>query len=162
LSFDIFKQQPDSKAYWIEAAQEAAQEMDTAKARTREVAEYYPGQDIVIDNTTGKKVFHQTPALGAVAEAAENLIDNFGAGEEGEGRKPRFYRGFGGPWLTILELFRQARSSRGFRTSDRPRCFDSDEDHQAPSSSAPKGPSRRRHWKPGDIADLSRDGTKQD
>jgi len=33
----------------------------------------------------------------------------------------------GGPWLTILELFRWARSSQGFRAWEGFRCLDSNE-----------------------------------
>ena len=40
----------------------------------------------------------------------------------------------GGPGLTILELFRWVKSSRGFRTLARSRCFESNEVHRAPAA----------------------------
>src|SRR5579871_294679 len=40
--------------------------------------------------------------------------------------------GNGGPWLTILEPFRWARSSQGFHTLESSRCSDSNEEHRAP------------------------------
>jgi hypothetical protein len=39
--------------------------------------------------------------------------------------------GNGGPWLTILELFRRARSSQGFHTLQTSRCSNSNEEHRA-------------------------------
>jgi hypothetical protein len=51
--FDIFKQQPDGNAYWVEAAQD----FETAKARAQDLAEHFPGQYVVVDNTTGEKLF---------------------------------------------------------------------------------------------------------
>ena len=38
----------------------------------------------------------------------------------------------GGPWLTILELFRWVRSWQGFHTLESSRCSDSNEEHRAP------------------------------
>jgi hypothetical protein len=38
----------------------------------------------------------------------------------------------GGPWLTILELFRWVRSSQGFHTWEISRCSDSNAEHRAP------------------------------
>jgi len=38
----------------------------------------------------------------------------------------------GGPWLTILELFRRVKSSQGFRTLESPRGSDSDEETYRP------------------------------
>jgi len=51
--FDIFKQEPDGNAYWVEAAQD----LDTAKGRARVLAEHFPGQYVIVDNTTGEKFF---------------------------------------------------------------------------------------------------------
>jgi hypothetical protein len=51
--FDIFKQQPDGNAYWVEAAQD----LETAKARVQVLAEHFPGQYFIVDNMTGKKIF---------------------------------------------------------------------------------------------------------
>jgi len=51
--FDIFKQQPDGNAYWVEAAQD----LEAATARARALDEHFPGQYIIVDNTTGEKVF---------------------------------------------------------------------------------------------------------
>lgn len=51
-AFDIFKQQLDGIAYWIEAAQD----LETAKARVRVLAEAFPGHYVIVDNTTGEKI----------------------------------------------------------------------------------------------------------
>jgi len=51
--FDIFKQQPDGNAYWVEAAQD----FETAKARALHLAEHFPGQYVIVDNMTGEKLF---------------------------------------------------------------------------------------------------------
>jgi hypothetical protein len=51
--FNIFKQQPDGNAYWIEAAPD----LETAKARVRFLADTFPGQYVVVDNATGDKTF---------------------------------------------------------------------------------------------------------
>jgi len=51
--FDIFKQQPDGNEYWIEAAQD----LETAKARARVLAEAFPGKYVIVDNATGEKIF---------------------------------------------------------------------------------------------------------
>ena len=53
VPFDIFKLQPDGKDYWVEAAQD----LETAKARARVLAESFPGHYIIVDNTTGEKFF---------------------------------------------------------------------------------------------------------
>ena len=52
-SFDIFKKQPDGNDYWVEAAQD----LEGAKARAQVLAEHFPGQYIIVDNTTGEKFF---------------------------------------------------------------------------------------------------------
>ena len=49
--FDIFKQQPDGATYWVEGAED----LEAAKARARVLAENFPDQYIVVDNTTGEK-----------------------------------------------------------------------------------------------------------
>jgi hypothetical protein len=49
--FDIFREQPDGNAYWIEAAPD----LETAKARVRVLAEAFPGQYVIVDKTTGEK-----------------------------------------------------------------------------------------------------------
>jgi hypothetical protein len=51
--FDIFRQQPDGNAYWIEAAPD----LEAATARVRILEKALPGQYIIVDETTGKKVF---------------------------------------------------------------------------------------------------------
>jgi hypothetical protein len=51
--FDIFKQQPDGNSYWVEAAQD----LEAAKARAQILAENFSGQYIIVDNTTGEKLF---------------------------------------------------------------------------------------------------------
>src|SRR6266566_434975 len=51
--FDIFKRQPDGNDYWVEAAQD----LETAKARARILVKHFPGQYVIVDNTTGEKVF---------------------------------------------------------------------------------------------------------
>ena len=51
--FHIFNQQPDGIAYWVEAAQD----LEAAKARARVLAETFPGQYIIVDNTTDEKFF---------------------------------------------------------------------------------------------------------
>jgi hypothetical protein len=53
VAFDIFKQQPDGNAYWIDAAPD----LETAKARVRVLAKSFPGQYVVVDNATGEKFF---------------------------------------------------------------------------------------------------------
>ena len=50
--FDIYKQQPDGKDYWVEAAQGR----DAATARVRILAETFPGQYVIVDNSTEEKV----------------------------------------------------------------------------------------------------------
>jgi hypothetical protein len=50
--FDIFKQQPDG----IDERVEAAQDLETAKARVRVLAEAFPGHYIIVDNATGEKI----------------------------------------------------------------------------------------------------------
>jgi hypothetical protein len=49
--FDIFKQQPDGKDYWVEGAQD----LESARARAQVLAETFPGQYVIVDNTTGEK-----------------------------------------------------------------------------------------------------------
>jgi hypothetical protein len=51
--FEIFKQQPDGKDYWVEGAED----LEAAKARVQDLAEHFPGQYVVIDNKTGEKFF---------------------------------------------------------------------------------------------------------
>jgi hypothetical protein len=51
--FDIFKQEPDGHEYWVESAED----LETAKARARLLAETFPGQYVIVDNTTGEKHF---------------------------------------------------------------------------------------------------------
>jgi hypothetical protein len=51
--FDIFKQQPDGNDYWLEATHD----LETAKERARVLAEKFPGQYFIVDNTTGEKFF---------------------------------------------------------------------------------------------------------
>jgi hypothetical protein len=50
--FDLFKQLPDGNAYWVEAAED----LETAKERARVLAENFPGQYVIVDNTTGEKI----------------------------------------------------------------------------------------------------------
>jgi hypothetical protein len=50
--FDIFKQQPDGRDYWVEAAQD----LESAKERAQVLAETFPGQYVIVDNTTGEKI----------------------------------------------------------------------------------------------------------
>jgi hypothetical protein len=50
--FDILKMQPDGSTYWVEAAED----LDTAKGRVRVLLKYFPGQYVIVDNTTGEKV----------------------------------------------------------------------------------------------------------
>jgi hypothetical protein len=52
-AFDIFRQQPDGNAYWIEAAED----IDAATARAQVLAEHFPGQYVIIDNATGDETF---------------------------------------------------------------------------------------------------------
>jgi hypothetical protein len=49
--FDIFKQQPDGNDYWVEGAED----LETAIARARVLAETFPGLYVIIDNMTGQK-----------------------------------------------------------------------------------------------------------
>jgi hypothetical protein len=51
--FDIFKQQSDRNAYWVEAAQD----LEAAKRRARVLVEHFPGQYSIVDYTTGEKFF---------------------------------------------------------------------------------------------------------
>jgi hypothetical protein len=51
--FDIFKQQSDGNTYWGERAED----VEAAKARPQVLAENFPGQYIVVDTTTGEKIF---------------------------------------------------------------------------------------------------------
>jgi hypothetical protein len=51
--FDIFRQQPDGNLYRIESAQD----LEAAKARVRLIAEAFPGQYVIVDNTTGEKFY---------------------------------------------------------------------------------------------------------
>jgi hypothetical protein len=51
--FDIFKQQPDGNADWVEAAKD----LESAKARVRVLAEYFPGQYFIVDNARKTKIF---------------------------------------------------------------------------------------------------------
>jgi hypothetical protein len=51
--FDIFKHQPDGKDYWVEGVED----LETAKERACGLAEAFPGQYVIIDNTTGEKFF---------------------------------------------------------------------------------------------------------
>jgi hypothetical protein len=44
--------QPDGSTYWVEATED----FDTAKARVRVLVKYFPGQHVIVDNTTGEKV----------------------------------------------------------------------------------------------------------
>jgi hypothetical protein len=46
--FDIFKQPPDGKDYWVEAAKDR----DAATPRVRILAETFPGQHVIVDNST--------------------------------------------------------------------------------------------------------------
>ena len=50
--FDIFKRQRDGNAYWVEAAED----LEAAKARAQVLAEVFPGQYVIVDNTTGEKI----------------------------------------------------------------------------------------------------------
>ena len=51
--FGIFKQQSDGNTYWVERAED----LEAAKARARLLAEYFPGQYLVVDNEAGEKFF---------------------------------------------------------------------------------------------------------
>ena len=53
IPFNILKHKPDGNLYRIEAAPD----LEAAKARARVLAEYFPGQYVIVDNTTGEKVF---------------------------------------------------------------------------------------------------------
>ena len=52
-SFNIFRQQPDGNAYWVEATED----LEAATARVRVLAKTFPSQYIVVDEMTGEKVF---------------------------------------------------------------------------------------------------------
>ncbi len=51
--FDIFKQQSDGNTYWVERAED----LEAANARTRVLAQNFPGQYVIVDNATGEKFF---------------------------------------------------------------------------------------------------------
>ena len=51
--FNISKQQSDGATYWVEGAED----LEAAKARARVLAEHFPDQYIVVDNTTGEEFF---------------------------------------------------------------------------------------------------------
>ena len=51
--FDIFKQQPDGNAYWVEAAED----LETAEELAQVLAETFPGQYVIVNNKTGEKFF---------------------------------------------------------------------------------------------------------
>jgi hypothetical protein len=51
--FDIFKRLLDGSTYWVEGAED----LEAAEARARVLAENFPGQYIIVGNTTGEKIF---------------------------------------------------------------------------------------------------------
>jgi hypothetical protein len=51
--FDIFKEQVDGNAYWIESAED----LEAATARVRFLARTFPGQYLIVNNATGNKTF---------------------------------------------------------------------------------------------------------